>query len=302
MSVGTNSYWGEAALVCTTLIWGSTFALTKMVLDHLPPLLFLAVRFTLATIIMSIFFFTHLRQNLRHSWPAGVWVGLALAGAYITQTVGMETTSASKAAFITGLSVILVPIFQALHLRRLPQRSVLLGALLAGAGLTLLSGILGEGFALGVGDIWVTGCAIAFAIHILATGHYAGRVNIPTLTTIQFAVTALSCWITGLGLEQWPGYPPAPVWGIIFFLALFGTAGAFGMQTWAQRRLSPSRAAIILTLEPVFAAAFGFVILSERLAWTGYLGCVAIVAGTLVAELGPNRTMPSPQPAIRSPQ
>ncbi len=288
MSTDTHSYWGEAALVLTTLIWGSTFALTKMALDHLPPLLFLAVRFTLAAIIMSVFFFPHLRRNWRQTLSSGLWVGLALAVAYITQTVGMETTSASKAAFITGLAVILVPILQALHSRRFPQPAVLLGAVLATSGLTLLSGILGEGLSLGIGDMWVTACAVAFAIHILATGHYAGQVNIPTLTTIQFAVTAFSCWIAGLGIEQWPGSPPVKIWMIIIFLALFGTAGAFGMQTWAQRRLPASRAAIILTLEPVFAAAFGFMILAERLTWTGYLGCAAIVAGTLVAELGPS--------------
>ncbi len=286
MSTDTHSYWGEAALVLTTLIWGSTFALTKMALDHLPPLLFLAVRFSLAALIMSVFFFPHLRRNWRQTIVPGLGVGLALAVAYITQTVGMQTTSASKAAFITGLSVILVPIFHAFHSRRLPPRAVLMGAALAASGLTLLSGILGEGLSLSVGDIWVTACAVAFAIHILATGHYAAQVNIPTLTTIQFAVTALSCWAAGLGLERWPGSPPADIWMIIGFLALFGTAGAFGLQTWAQRHLSAGRAAIILTLEPVFAAFFGFVMLAEHLTWTGYLGCSAIVAGTLVAETG----------------
>lgn len=299
MSTATNSYWGEAALVVTTLIWGSTFVLTKMALNHLPPLLFLAVRFSLATLIMSVVFFPHLRRNWRQTWLAGSRVGLALAVAYITQTVGMQTTSASKAAFITGLAVILVPIFHALHSRRLPQRSVLVGALLAASGLSLLSGIIGEGLILSIGDIWVTACAMAFAVHILATGHYAGQVNIPALTTIQFTVTAISCWVAGLGLEQWPGSPPFDIWAIILFLALFGTAGAFGLQTWAQRRLSASRAAIILTLEPVFAAFFGFIMLAERLTWAGYLGCVAIVTGTLVAELWPT-LIHRPKPEAQS--
>jgi drug/metabolite transporter (DMT)-like permease len=247
----------------------------------------LAVRFSLAFIIMAVFFFRHLSRSLSGSWRAGLVVGLALAASYITQTVGMQTTNASKAAFITGLSVILVPIFSAVVNRQLPPWSVQLGAVSATVGLTFLSGVLDTGLIITAGDTWVTACAIAFALHILATGRYASKTDIAALTTVQFAVVALSCWAAGLNTERWPGSPPWSVWMIIIFLATIATCGAFVLQTWAQKRLTANRAAIILTMEPAFATIFGYVVLGERLTLAGYLGCALIVGGTLVAELGP---------------
>ncbi len=289
------------ALLIVTVIWASTFALTKMVLEYMPPLLLLAVRFTMAFAALFVLFPRRFIRHCRSSLRTGTLIGILLAISYMTQTIGIRYTTASKASFITGLSVILVPLLGALLYRRLPSFRVMLGTLSAVIGLALVSGVLDDGLAFNQGDWWVLACAVTSAMVIIAVGHWAKHSEVTSFAMVQMAVVAISCWGMGLSLEVWPAHIPLDRWLMIIFLALMATGAALLLQNWAQQHVSPSSAAIVMALEPVFAAAIGFVVLRERLSIAGYAGCAFIVAGMVIAELKPMSSRKVQTPMASSP-
>lgn len=272
----------DLALVVVAFIWGTTFVLVKGALQEIGPFAFLAARFWIAFLVLGLPLLSRLWRGERSLWRNGGLLGVVLFAAYALQTAGLRTTSASKAAFITGLSVVLVPLLAALWLRQLPRPVAWLSALLATVGLALLSMPLGQ--SLVVGDGLVLGCALMFAIHILLVGRYASRYDPLALSAVQMGVVALLSGLVAPLAEPWPARLSPVVWGAVLFTALLATVLALVLQVSAQRRTPPHRAALLLTLEPVFAALAAY-FLGERLTPQGWMGCALILIAMVMAEV-----------------
>lgn len=229
-------------------------------------------------------------RSFRGALMGGALMGLALGAGYVFQTLGLERTTASNAGFITGLMVVLVPILQGLVWRTWIRGGALAGALLAAAGLYLLSGGA-SGLRL-VGDGLVFLCAVSFAAHILLTSAHAGDHEASVLTFLQLATVAVMTTVLAVGgalagLSPALALPREP--SVLFSLAVtgvFASAAAFYVQTFAQKHAPPTRTAIILTMEPVFAGLFGYLLAGERLGLTGWIGAGLILAGMIATELG----------------
>lgn len=272
-------------LLTVAFVWGATFVFVKSALTEIGPFAFLAGRFWLAFIVLAVPFFARLRQGGRPLWGAGAGLGLVLWAAYAFQTVGLRTTTATRAGFITGLFVVLVPLLSAFVLRRMPTLVVWGAALLAVLGLALLSLPLDPALAPGNGLMLL--CALMVAIHILLVDRQARCHDPLALSTVQIGTVALLSGLAALVAEPLPAHLSPGVWGAILFTALPATALALLLQVVGQRRTPPHEAALLLTLEPVFAALTAFLFLGERLGARGLAGCGLILAAMLLAEAPP---------------
>jgi drug/metabolite transporter (DMT)-like permease len=275
----------DAALVGNTIVWGVTFVLVKSALADISPLIFLALRFTLASLALLVFF----RRRWKAGWPeirAGALVGFFLFSGYVLQTIGLQFTSAPKSAFITGLTSVIVPLLGALVYRIRPQASELLGVAMAVAGLGMMA-LIGPLGSVNRGDLLTVGCAVAFAVHIVTLGHYSGKIGFETLSLVQVATAAVLagslCWWSESPRWVWR---PAVVYAILV-TGLLATAAAFTVQAWAQRFTSSTRTALIYTLEPVFAWLTSYVLAGEGLAPRAAAGGALILGGVVLVELKP---------------
>lgn len=253
-----------AALVAVAIVWGGTFVLVADVIAQYPMFAFLGLRFAVATIAFAVLFPKSLRRLDRANVTKGLIAGVFLTAGYVFQTWGLAPhigTTPARAAFITGMYVILVPLMQAALLRRVPRKSTIFGAGLALAGMWLLSGLGGE-----AGSGWVTGdtlvliCAVAYSVHMIVLGHTDERHDTTALTLVQLATIAVVCGVISIVTEK-PSLPTSAfVWGAILLCGVVASALAFFIQTWAQRRIPPSRVALILVMEPAFGGLFGWTI------------------------------------------
>jgi drug/metabolite transporter (DMT)-like permease len=279
----------ELSLVGIAAIWGLTFTMVQDAVEQLPVLDFLGYRFTAAALLVAIVFRRALRELSRDGWRAGVVMGVFLTASYVLQTFGLENTSASNAAFITGLFVVITPVLAALFLR---ERIGALGwgaAVVSSIGLYLLSGTHGFNAR---GDGLVLLCAVAVAAHILVTARYSRDHHTGALLTVQLAVCGLSCLVAGAattGLEPPHG---TSVWLALAVTAIFASALGFFVQTWAQREAPPARTALILASEPAFGGLFGYLLAGDRLSTTAWLGAVLIMLAILAVELVPRLRRP----------
>lgn len=275
----------EAALVWNTIIWGSTFVLVKVLLRDISPLLFLALRFTVAGAVLLLVF--HRKIDLRPSkLGPGIWVGACLFAGYFLQTVGLRYTSAPKSAFITGISSVLVPLLASLVYRIRPQTSDVLGLLAATAGMALMT-LEHNLDSINRGDLLTFGCAFAFAAHIVLLGHYAERVNFEQLSVVQIGTAAALCWALAWGVErQHVEWHPAVLYGILI-TGVLATALAFTIQAWAQQHTTSTRTALIYMLEPVVAWITSFLLAGEGLSARASIGAALILGGVILVELKP---------------
>lgn len=283
----------ELALVGVTAVWGLTFPMVKCSVERcedirfgfglesatpIGPFAFIGWRFAIAAVALAVIGARLPRGMVK---PA-IALGVALFGGYGFQTLGLQRTSASNVAFITGLYVLMVPLLSALVARRTPSATTVIGALVATAGLFLMASPTGLG--LGFGEILVLGCAASFALHIFGTGLVAERVSPMDFVLVQTVVAAAASFAAALIAGE-PAVPrDGSVWGAVIMTGVLATAVAFALQTRAQKRIPASRTAVILTAESVFGGLFGFLMLSERLGLRGYVGAALITAGILVAE------------------
>jgi len=279
----------DLALLAVAAAWGLTFPLGKIVLVTLPPFAYLASRFLIAALIMALWLRRRPGAAPPRAWRLAALTGGVFFAGYALQTVGLGMTTAAKAGFITGLSVGLVPIISAVWLQRTPPKGVLAGVAATTAGLAFLT--LTEGMRIGVGDLWVLGCAIAFALHIVLVGRLAGALDAVVFTTAQI-MTAAVLGSLAAAVEQPPSGAAAAigamrpaVLAMIAFMALSGTVAALIIQTWAQRFTSASHTALMFTFEPVAAAIAAYVMLGEVLTRRQLLGAGLILAGIVTAEL-----------------
>lgn len=269
----------HVALVAAAFFFGTTFLIVKDAVDDAGPIPFLAARFCIGAIALWPF----ARRTAPTAGLArdGAIVGTALLAGYLFQTVGLQYTSASESAFITYLLVAFVPLLAALQLRRAPNGPTVAGVVLACVGLWLLTGASPS---LGRGEVLTIGCAIAFAFHVVLLADRSPRHAAMRLNAVQLAVVGVACLVPGFFLG---GYAfPLATWLAAAFTGVFASAFALGMQVWAQARVEPSTSALVLTLEPVFAAVLGY-LTGERLGWIGAAGAALILAGVLVSELAP---------------
>ncbi len=280
----------DLGLALVTLIWGSTFVVVKNELANVGPLAFVAIRFTFAFLFLLLLTGRTLLRSSRKQLAAGALIGIFLFGGYALQTIGLRYTTASKAAFITGLCVVLAPLFARLLLRQSPSRFAVVGVVLATAGLGLLS--LVDNLTLALGDLLVLGCAASFALHIVTISRFAPRMDTMALTTVQIGVVALAGTATTAALEPWPGPPPQGTILVAALMGLVATAFAFAVQNRVQAFTTPTHTALVLSLEPVFGALFAYLLAGERLGGREILGCALILAGMVVAELKPGQPQP----------
>jgi drug/metabolite transporter (DMT)-like permease len=276
----------DASLVLVTLIWGTTFVVVKLAVESTDPILFVGLRFAIGALALAALYPSRLARAGRATYLARALLGRALLAGFILQTLGLRVTTPARAGFITGLSVVLVPLIDAAGFGRKLPRGAVAGVLLSAVGMAVLSAPLTAGELAGGdwrGDLLVLGCALAFALHIVGVGHYAGRHDAAAIAIGQVATVAalagLAAWLAGAAL------PPAGVWVSIGYMGVVATALVFGLQNWAQIHTTSTHTALIFALEPVFAALFSALLYGEALTARAALGGALILAGMLVAEL-----------------
>ena len=281
----------DAALLAVAAAWGLTFPLGKIVLTALPPFTYLTMRFSLASIALLLLSSKPRGESAAASmslgplWTQALAVGVVFFFGYAFQVLGLRMTTASQAGFITGTSVIMVPVISGLWLRRAPRPLVLAGIAAATVGLGLLA--LEGPLAVRMGDLLVLACAVCFAVHIVLVGRLA-----PALDHRVFAVAqAIPVAVLGAigALTEHPGAAIASaspaIWAAIAFMAVTASAGALLVQSWAQRFTTPSHTGLMFTFEPVAAALLAYWLLGEALTGRQAAGAGLILIGILVAEL-----------------
>ena len=280
----------QLGLGLCSLLWGVTFVVVKAALADASVFAFMAARFTLAALPMAWIYRADIRKLSGAEFWAGVRIGIFMFSGYAFQTAGIAETTPSKAAFITGFSVVLVPVLLALLWRRRINAWVWSGALASLAGLYYLT-VPRQGITdLNRGDLLVLGCAVLYAFQIIFIARYSAKHSLGGLSFLQVAATAVLS-LAGVPLLAATHWEPlrfhltSPLIFGILVTAVFTTAIAYPLLVWAQRHTSATNTALILASEPIFAAVTSFIVLHERLGVRALLGAGLILAGILVAEL-----------------
>jgi drug/metabolite transporter (DMT)-like permease len=284
----------ELALVGIAAVWGLTFVMVQDAIERLPPFAFLAYRFIPAALIVAVVFWRPLRRLPPEGWRAALVMGVFLTAGYVAQTLGLEHTTASNAGFITGLFVVLTPLFGALLFGLRAPLPAWLAAGVSAAGLLLLSGTSGNFELSGDGVVFL--CACAFALHILVTARAVERFDVGALVAVQLGVCGLFCLVAaaiGGDLEAPRG---ATVWSALIVTSLVASALGFLVQSYAQQHASPTRTALILAAEPAFAGLFGYLLQDERLSALAWLGAILILGAIVLVDVAPRLRPPRPLP------
>jgi drug/metabolite transporter (DMT)-like permease len=285
---GVRGYFPEIAISIAAFLYGVTFSIVQDALDHTTPMGFNLLRFAIGAAVLLPF-------ALRRSWAGperrpsdsmrtfllgGASLGVIAAFAYLTQNIGLQNTSTSNSAFITGLFAVFTPIVEAIVYRRFPRSGIILAVAISVVGLFLLAG---AELSMSYGDAITLVTAALFGCWYVRTGMLANRFDIFGLTTVQLAVVAL----VSIPFVVVDGFGQIDA-GVIFTVIVTGigcSAVAFSLSAWAQRTIDPSRASILNLLEPVVAGVVGYAV-GERLGLVGYAGAALILAGIFVAERG----------------
>ncbi len=277
----------EALLILITMFWGGTFLAVQYAVTMSGPFFFVGLRFATAALAVALLSLKVLRGITWLEVKAGVAIGVSIALGYSLQTWGLQTISSSKSAFITAMYVPLVPLLQWLCLGRIPGLMSCIGILLAFTGLILLAGPGGDLLVPGEGELITLASAVAIAAEIILISAWAGKVDIRRVTIIQLATASLVAFFAMIPAgESVPPLSPALL-GVGLGLGIFSAIIQVVMN-WAQRSVSPTRATVIYTGEPVWAGIFGR-IAGERLPLLALLGGVFIVLGVMVSELKFNK-------------
>ncbi len=293
----------DLMLLGVTLCWGISFPVIKLATPFAPPAAFVALRFTMAALLM-LAAWPLLARDLpapararpwralagRAAWRWGSGLGLLVAVSYTSQTLGLHTTSANNSAFITSLNVLLVPLLLFAMRRQRPEREVAIAVALAACGLALMTRPdLGR---LAAGDLWTLLCAVTYALYLIQLSSALRHVPYQVLLVITVVVCAALTGAWALLIERTP-----PIWAkelvvSLVVTTLFSTILALWLQNRYQRFTTPTRAALIFSAEPVFASLLAWMLLGERLAGLGWLGAAMILGAVLAAEVGGVRGKP----------
>lgn len=278
-----KSWQADLSLLFVAAIWGSTFVIVKQATADMPTYTFLAIRFAIASLAL-VFFQPQLSVWKNPTlWKKGVFIGFLLFLGYSLQTFGLQHTSAAKTGFITGLSVIIVPLMVAITRKKLPSKLTLSGIILATIGLALLSL---EGFSITYGDALVLGCAFAFASHILAVYRLGKTEDTIAITVIQLLTVSI---LSTLGMFIFESNTTI-IWSDTVFLGLAitaipATSVAFLFQNKFQKYTTPTHTALIFASEPVFSYIFAYFLAGEILTTKYTVGAILILGGILLSEL-----------------
>ena len=272
----------DVALLAVSAIWGTTFALLRDSLRLIHPAELMAIRFSLAAVLLAAIF-PKTVPSMRPALRSGLWLGLWLTAGYFAQVMGLMTITASRSAFITSTYILFTPFLAIPLARAYPGAGELIGIALGFTGILLFSADVG--FSLRPGDLWTLGCAFAFGIQIVVTNVVAKKHDAVALSVIQMAVAALAGW-TVVVARGGMGTPFAQVpWGVLIYLAVIATALVIALQTWALARTSPVKAAVLFATEPIFAALFAVAFFGEGMTTREVIGGAVILLGVIVTEL-----------------
>jgi len=299
----SKSVQADLALFGNAVIWGATFVVVKNALADASPVLFVAVRFSLAALALLLVY----RKLDRRAAVPGWIVGSLLFAGYAFQTVGLRLTSPSKSAFITGLSIPMVPLFSSCVYRTRPRPVVLIGVLAATAGMALMTLQDVHSLQVNPGDVLTLICAAAFAGHIVALGYYSRWARRRGIGFESLAIWQIVCAAV-FGLISFP-WLDTPHWHMSFNLAialavtgLLATALAFTVQTWAQRYTTVTRTTLIYSLEPVFAWLTSWILTGELLSKRATVGAILILASILLVEVKRTEVREHPTISAASPE
>jgi drug/metabolite transporter (DMT)-like permease len=291
-------YKGEAALFLNTIIWGGTFIIIKNALQDISPMSFITLRFFIAGLILLPFIKRIFKDRSREVFIGGGILGLLYFAGFAVQTIGLNYTSATKSGFITGTFVVFVPFLQMLIEKRTPGKGNIIGIILVLIGLILLSGKgdslfsvfteIGSNF--NIGDTLTLICAVLFAMYIVYLDIISKKVSYMPLVFMQIAITGIGGFLLALilssaGIERFGFTLNGNVIFAVLYTTILATLVTTTLQTRFQRFVSPTKAGIIFSLEPIFAAIFAFLIAGERIGSFGVFGGIFIFAGLLASEI-----------------
>ncbi|MCQ2981708.1 MAG: DMT family transporter, partial [Treponemataceae bacterium] len=265
----------SVGLLLVTVIWGVAFVFVKNGLDLIPPIWMVALRFTVASICLSLVFCKKLAHASRHELKSGIVIGIWLFLAYVTQTYGCKYTTAGKNAFLTTIYVILVPFINWVLIKKKPDGFTVVAAVLSITGIGFLS--LQGDLSVNIGDVLTLVCGFCYAMQIVDIARYAEDCDPITLAIIQMILTAVLSWISAPILEG--GFPAAALTdsgavGGILYLGLGSTMLAYLLQNVCQKYVPASTAAILMSFESVFGMLASVILLGETLGLRGTVGCV----------------------------
>jgi drug/metabolite transporter (DMT)-like permease len=277
---------GDISLLLVTIAWGTSFPIMSIALKDIPPYSFIAIRYAFAGIILGVFFIKRFKNISLNTIKGGVFVGAALGFGVILQALGLVYTTPSKSGFITGLNVVLVPIFIAAIYKKVPDIKTMFGIIVSvvGLGLMSISGTVG----INVGDVLTMFSAVAFAVQIILVDKYAGNVDAALLTIIEFLVIGIMGAVPALFIEGFRMNINSFALGSIVYTALFCTILAYGVQNVAQAYTTPTHAAIIFLAEPVFSAIFS-VFIGDKLTGRTFWGALLILIGMIAINIKLNK-------------
>ncbi|MDD3852267.1 MAG: DMT family transporter [Syntrophomonadaceae bacterium] len=272
----------DLSMLLVAFIWGTTFVIVKNALLEIGPFLYLGLRFLLAFAVLASLSPQNIGKVNRNGLATGMLMGLVLLFGYAFQTVGLQYTTSSNAGFVTGVSVVLVPIiYFSLH-RRLPPPGTIVAVVSVTIGLYMLS--VPDGLSsIAYGDLLILVCALCFAIHIVLVDSYSYLYNAIAITGIQILFVGLICLGIGLAIEPWPANFSVSLIAAIIITAVFATALAFLLQNALQKYSTPTRFAIVLTAEPVFAALAGFWFAGEMFSTKALIGASLILGSMIIS-------------------
>jgi drug/metabolite transporter (DMT)-like permease len=273
----------EFYLLSMTVVWGSTFVLTKFVLEHASPFVYVSLRFVVASIVLVAFFYKRILTLSRDAFLKGMVLGILLFTGFVLQTVGLKYTTASKSAFVTGLMVVFTPLFQLLIERKSPKPGNIIGVILVTIGLYFLTSPVGS--EINIGDMLTLVCAIIFSLYTVYLSVYGKGHDPAHLTVVQFVSTGLFSLAAIPLLETAYLSINFNFLMILVYLAIMPTVVALYVMAKYQKETTPARSAVIYSMEPPFAALFAFLIIGEQIGFAGVVGGGFILTGLIVSEL-----------------
>lgn len=278
-----KQYLSDISLLFVAIVWGGGFVAVKDTLNTMTPLFLMSYRFVMAVVVMYIFLHKKIGTFSKTNIKNGSIVGFILFLAFAAQTFGLQYTTASKQGFLTATYVVMVPILYWVLYKKRPSGKTFIGSVLTILGIAFVS--IQKDMTFNIGDALTLLCALLFAAHIISLEYFTKKMNVLKLSFLQLAFAAVFFTISALVFEPIPIEIPSRAWIAIIYLALFSTFACFTVQTIAQKYTSSSHASIIMSLESVFAAILGVVLLNEILTPFMIVGCILIFIAILLIEV-----------------
>jgi drug/metabolite transporter (DMT)-like permease len=279
----TRQVKADLMLLMITFFWGSSYILTKVALDALQPFNLTALRFIIAFIVSALVFYKRIikvdKQTIKYSFV----LAIILFVTFVAQGFGLQYTTASNAGFLISLAVVLIPVFAYFFLKEKIERKVVIGVCIAPIGIALLT--LNNQMSINSGDLLCILCAVLSAVHVVVIESFTKKVDSIALGILQLGFAGVFSIVFSLFTETVKLPDTALSWGAVLALSILCTATGYIIQATAQQHTSATHAGLIFSLEPVFSAIFGFLLLGEILSVRGYIGGVILLLSVLIAEM-----------------